>query len=443
MIGTILILSISWLFLIAASESVAQIHTESRIPRDDFLRRDRSDPDIDHEVVIAINRPNLVVLEENLLQRATPGTASYQQWFTDEEVTKAIQNLDSYEEVKQWLDLNNIEVSWTSRRKDYIKATAKIRRWESLLSATFHRFEDTSLPVGGNNFHRSDHYSIPHELHGHVSAIFNTVQTPPKFHPKYLVRPSSEHGTPFRTNLRFGTKSTTKRVLQAATGDVTVSFLNSYYKITGNGTASQSQCVFETSTEYFSTSDLTAFQELYDLKVQSAVSIGGHNLSDPCPTATSGSQTCYEGNLDLQYIMGVSQQTTSIFWWVSSTNQDPFLAWITAVADESDPPLVNSISWGATEQTESASIMTSFNNEAIILAAQGVTIFVSSGDNGVSDSTCLCSRNSGSATLTWSVSHLCICAPLRLTRSLPAGLGRGPKLISTTIILSNCIQCKV
>ncbi len=58
-------------------------------------------------------------------------------------------------------------------------------------------------------------------------------------------------------------------------------------------------------------------------------------------------------------------------------------------------------------QDESASIMTAFNNETIILGAQGVTIFVSSGDNGVADTTaigvCQCNRNSGSNILSWNV----------------------------------------
>lgn len=56
----------------------------------------------------------------------------------------------------------------------------------------------------------------------------------------------------------------------------------------------------------------------------------------------------------IQYIMGVSQQTVSIFWWVTdgniASNTDPFLAWILAVADETDPPKVNSISYGVSEK---------------------------------------------------------------------------------------------
>lgn len=58
-------------------------------------------------------------------------------------------------------------------------------------------------------------------------------------------------------------------------------------------------------------------------------------------------------------------------------------------------------------QEESVSILSTFNNEAMQLAAMGVSIFASSGDNGVanlnSQSKCQCSTNSGSSTLGWTV----------------------------------------
>lgn len=57
---------------------------------------------------------------------------------------------------------------------------------------------------------------------------------------------------------------------------------------------------------------------------------------------------CYEGNLDLQFLMGVSQATTTIYWYDGSGN--PFIGWITSVSNTAKPPLSNSISWGSVEQ---------------------------------------------------------------------------------------------
>jgi hypothetical protein len=46
--------------------------------------------------------------------------------------------------------------------------------------------------------------------------------------------------------------------------------------------------------------------------------------------------------------MGVAQNVVTIYWYVDGN--DAFLQWITAVADEVDPPQSNSISWGSIEQ---------------------------------------------------------------------------------------------
>jgi subtilase family serine protease len=49
----------------------------------------------------------------------------------------------------------------------------------------------------------------------------------------------------------------------------------------------------------------------------------------------------------------------------------------------------------------SASIMDSFNNEAIALAAVGSTLLVASGDDGISGHSCDCTVDSSSSTLTY------------------------------------------
>jgi putative alpha-1,2-mannosidase len=45
------------------------------------------------------------------------------------------------------------------------------------------------------------------------------------------------------------------------------------------------------------------------------------------------SEHCNEGNLDLQYIMGVAQNVATIYWYVGGGN--PFVTWLTDIADES------------------------------------------------------------------------------------------------------------
>lgn len=343
---------------------------EKQIPRHNFVRGKRSDSRELHEVVIAIQKLNLDRLEAEVLHRATPSSSKYQHWLDYEEVSALVRNPQAFEAVKTWLDAEQVTISWISPRQDYIKATTRIQHWETLLHTHFYEYSDLSLPQNKLHgaqkspaIHRAEAYYLPEHLTSHISAIFNTVQTPPAYSPKFYVQESDQEelGALFRTDmllvpaeavhtLRGSRRPAATSSGVTISGYVTVAFLNQYYQIpSNNGSSPYSQSVFETSTEYFAPSDLTKFQDYFQLYVQAAESIGNHATTS-CPTTATASKSCDEGNLDIQYIMGVSQVTTSIFWWVAGTTYDPFVLWITTLAGESNPPRSNSISWGATEQ---------------------------------------------------------------------------------------------
>ena len=58
---------------------------------------------------------------------------------------------------------------------------------------------------------------------------------------------------------------------------------------------------------------------------------------------------------------------------------------VEAIAAETSPPDVNSISYGSLESEIAKSTMEAFNTEAMKLGAMGVSVFVSSGDDGVAN----------------------------------------------------------
>jgi len=370
---------------------------ENRLHRETFVQLTESDPTVLHELVFAIQQSNLDKLETIVLERSTPGNALYQQWVTYDDVGELTANPIAYDAVYNWLATNEVTVKWTSPRKEYIKAKAPISVWNRLLSTTFYQFEDTALPMGKNSkkrlAHRANEYSLPKSLQPHLMTVFNTVQNPPVLNPRAYER--APYKSSFRSDISVqkvpGAEHRPVKEVQA-NGKVTVQFLNDFYRITTNtGSATQSQAVFQTNEESFSPTDLSLFQSTYGLPQQSP--------EDPSNMATADciNNSCYEGNLDLQYIMGVSQQTASIFWYVDPNAQNnPFLEWIEQVVADPNPPLVNSISWGAPEQSCAASDLQQFNTEAMKLAALGVTIVVSSGDNGAAGRVQNCNANSGS-----------------------------------------------
>eukprot|EP00981_Chlorochromonas_danica_P002127 scaffold424_cov165-Ochromonas_danica.AAC.27 len=362
--------------------------------RTSYVRKGRAVPHASHEVVVAVNKKNMESLKALAIERATPGNPLYQQWLSVSEVDDLVVNEEASQRVQAWLKSHEgVSVTWVSRRGDYIKAHAPISTWEEVLQTEFHDFHDRRT---GKTSVRALEYSLPDHLHEDIATIFNTVQAPPVIKKKYH-SPTGEFKTQLSVRRLRGDEISTA----AASGGVTVSFLNSYYKISSNiGSASINQSVFETNNEDFSPADLEKFQKENNLTVQSAISIGNHSTWPA--NCLSNSVDCYEGNLDIQFIMGVAQKTSSIYWWVNgNTTTDPFVAWLIDVADEAHPSLSNSMSWGSDEPSTDNSVLKQFDDEAAILAALGVTVTVSSGDDGAIDKdpnneVCLCAGKEGS-----------------------------------------------
>eukprot|EP00597_Dinobryon_sp_UTEXLB2267_P003059 CAMPEP_0170068434 /NCGR_PEP_ID=MMETSP0019_2-20121128/7411_1 /TAXON_ID=98059 /ORGANISM="Dinobryon sp., Strain UTEXLB2267" /LENGTH=565 /DNA_ID=CAMNT_0010276079 /DNA_START=27 /DNA_END=1724 /DNA_ORIENTATION=- len=328
--------------------------------RDDFLQSDRADINTEHEVVFAIEQNNLDKLESLFYEVSDPTKKDrYGKFLTREEVKDLTANPVSTDFVVQFLMDNDVKKVKPSVYGEYIKATAPIAVWEKLFATTFFTFNHVEKSV--NPVLRALEYSLPLVLVGHVAAVFNTVQLPPRLapKPKLMLKDSA-----------------------AKAGSITPALLNSYYGVTSNtGNSLGSQAVFESLGQYYSPSDLALFQENYNLPSDSVDAVvGGYESDEACATDANN---CVEANLDVQYMMAMSQLTPTTYWYEGAS--DSFLAWIQAVADSSSPPLVNSISYGSIETELPKSFAKSFNTEAMKLGVQGVTILVSSGDDGVAN----------------------------------------------------------
>jgi Pro-kumamolisin, activation domain len=209
--------------------------TERMIPRSNFIRGGAVDPDIVHEVILAVKQNNLDVLEMEIISRATPGSANYLQWLTFDQIGQYIANPEGTEAVTKWVQGNpGLTMTWTSPRGEYIKASGSIGLWNYLLNTTFYTWTDESLPrnehdgpaTTSKSYRLAEEYYMPAELDTsrHVTAIFNTVQTPPLFKQKYLRKNSDNRA--YKTQLRLSMNPQAT----SSSNSVTVAFLKSYYK---------------------------------------------------------------------------------------------------------------------------------------------------------------------------------------------------------------------
>lgn len=156
---------------------------------------------------------------------------------------------------------------------------------------------------------RAEHYSIPEHLHAHVEAVFNTVQVEPLTNKHYVLDPvHSPNPELVERALAIAEEreihSGREKTATTFSGLTTIAYLNAYYNIVNNmGNKSLSQSVFQTNDEHFSQRDLKQFQTTNGITVQAAQNIGG-NITN----CTAGD--CFEGNLDLQVIIGPFRSTS-------------------------------------------------------------------------------------------------------------------------------------
>ena len=378
------------LITVAAAERPHLIKSFTGKRRPNFQQVRRAPPHANHELIFAVNQLNLDKLEKEVIDRATPGHHLYQQWLTFEEVGDMITNEPAFQKVSEFLSsIPGASISKVTQRKEYITVSAPVASWESALQAEFYEWHDLAKMDGNNSnsprvYLRSKTYTIPDHLDGHLDHIFNTVQQPPLLNNKRprltdRTEPRKEKG-----NLQGAHLESSCTPLSGYTL-ATPSFLNTLYGISSNkGSASYKQAVFETANESFSPTDLTQFQNTYTpgVPTQSCMAPFGFATNQCSAPNNNYSTDCYEGNLDVQYMMAIAQQTETFYYYVNATSTDPFVLFATDLADSSDPPQVNSMSWGENEYYVDASTSSTFNTEAMKLGAIGVTVMVSSGDNG-------------------------------------------------------------
>lgn len=302
------------------------------------------------------------MLDTFLLEVSTPKSPKYGKFLTRAEVATITANPEATSAIEQYLKNAGAEVVRKTRYGEYITAKAPISLWEQLFATTFYEFKHAENRV--KPVLRSLHYSIDQTLSDHVEAVFQTTQFPHVAAPKLPLKAVTDKN-------------------QAIVKHITPAKLNTYYNIfTNEGNTMASQSVFESIGQYYSPSDLLQFEAQYGIPLYNVTAdVGGYESDSEC---VDDANNCVEANLDVQYLMGISQVTPTTYWYDGAT--DSFLDWATAVANSENPPLVNSISYGADETAIPASIAKSFDTEALKLGTMGVSVLVSSGDDGVAGS---------------------------------------------------------
>ena len=335
--------------------------------RKDIAKMDRASGADIHEVIFTVQQKNLHELEEILNDVADVESANYGQYLTREEIADLTYDSKSHVAILQYLKDIGATVVAESMHGEYVTAHAPVSVWETVFHTEFFTFhhsrKDGESPI---KIVRAEKYYIPLDLHPHVASVFHTIQMP-----------MAIWGAPIVERKSKVSNSSSIRGQVLLTGRTTLALLNNIYNIDSNiGNSLSSQAAFETIGQYFNEKDLSIFQTMNSLPNQPVTTkIGGH-IDDTNTICSKDFRTCMEANMDIQYLMSISQVSPTTHWY---TGENSFAAWLLAVANYRDPPLVFSISFGAPESTVTFSEFEAFNLQAVKLGLMGITIVAASG----------------------------------------------------------------
>lgn len=362
--------------LLLRNEKVVSMGVAPLQHRPDMKKQRRAHATHSHKVVFAVKQKNLDRLEQILHEVSDPKSKKFGRHLTRAQVTELTANPEATESIVQYLARNGASVVSQTKGGEYITAEAPVHVWESLFQTTFYEFEQEQN--SDKKVVRAEEFFAPASLPELVSYVYNVIDFPEDVETsaKDLAKIVRTEGKKLR---KAGKKNSAASIVNGVIieGDVTPAFINQLYLIPSNtGSQLASQAVYESLNQSYSPSDLTDFQNAFQLPVETVTTvIGGHAYDNAC--VPNDGNDCGEANLDVQYLMGISQNTPTTYYY----DEDWMLGFIKSVADMANPPLVFSISYGGSET--SPEYTSSFDTEAMKLGVMGVTILASSGDDGV------------------------------------------------------------
>ena len=360
-------MSLRLLVLVAAASASSVVKYGSHKPLDYWTKEQRVSAETEHEVVVAVRQRNLDRVEAALADVSDPRSPRFRAHWTPAQLRMVTMgNGSDARATIAWLVSVGARVTRSSVASEFVRASAPVGAWEAALGCEFHwysRAASARHDDAGRVARCDADYSLPASVSPHVSAIFSVSNLPPR--------------------VSRGARSTAAASGAALGNAITPAVLDTFYAIDSNtGSKLASQAVFETSGQTFSPDDLATFEKTFNLPSDAVdTDVGGHSSDALCEVLAN---ECTEANLDVQYMMAVSQGTPMTYYYVDSAS-DPFLAFAEALASMAEPILVSSISYGSVESDNTASVMEATNAEAMKLGLLGGSIFVSSGDDGVTN----------------------------------------------------------
>ena len=336
--------------------------------RGDLISRSSIPPDHIHELVFVVQQQNMEILTDVLHDVSDPASPNYGQHMSMEQVSAMTLNPVARDAIVSYLHSIGASVTSEILSGDLITANAPISVWERVLNTEFYTFHQRQPQGEMQQRVGAEMYSIPCELDPHLESVLNVIDMP-----YHISLPTRSRSRSYALTRKQRNSRDFKTQVSDPPGYLRPQEIRAYYNLSDvYGSAQSTQAAVAFSKNYFSPQSLANFQKYISFQtLQPALTHGGY-VSDS-PSVDSG-----EGNLDIQYLIGISPGSPTTFWH----NDGGFNTWLNEVLNSPNPPLVLSMSYGSQESFTSAGTHEAVTTAAKKLGVIGVTLVVASGDDG-------------------------------------------------------------
>ncbi|CDO69077.1 hypothetical protein BN946_scf184992.g26 [Trametes cinnabarina] len=325
-------------------------------------------------LALAESDPNGVV--DALYSVSDPDSPTYGQYLNKDEVERFVAPKPAaVAVVNAWLKENGLTAKPLSPAGDWLGIDVPVSKANTMFNTNFTVFRHVDTGV---ETIRTLAYSLPESLQGHIDVVHPTVSFPVRVIRK-IASPSSVQTTTHEAITQGGLQSvcangTIPACLQALYKIPLTPAVNKHNQLGVTG-------FFGNNAHY---AWLETFLEKYrpDMNPATNFSVVGIDGGDNDQNVPSVS----EGELDIQYTVGLATNVPVTYYFIGFDNQDGdlmgFLDEANVILALDKPPQVLTTSYGLQESSLSFALTDKLCRAYAQLGARGTTILYASGDSG-------------------------------------------------------------
>ncbi|OJT13754.1 Tripeptidyl-peptidase SED2 [Trametes pubescens] len=315
-----------------------------------------------------------------LYRVSNPDSDSYGQYLSREEVESFVApTSDTVIAVNSWLAENNLTATSISSAGDWLSVDVPVAKANGLFNTNFTLFKHTA--TGGETV-RTLEYSLPGSLQGHVDLVHPTISFPVP-----ITRFAPAPGSKRRRSAAFASPKLVSRDIDSACANGTVpACVQVLYDIPLTPAVHKDPRLgvtgfFGNSAHYaWLETFLETFRPDMDPATNfSVVGIDGGSNDQNVPSVS-------EGELDIQYTVGLATDVPVTYYFIGIDNQDGdldgFLDEANVLLALDQPPQVLSTSYGFAESNLPFSLVDRLCQAYAQLGARGTTLLFGAGDGG-------------------------------------------------------------